>query len=65
MDNEDKEYLRRVQGSMKQRIDELSTYLNGDVRSSRDLYECAQQLIYDGWQFNYWLMEPCDDWEGL
>ena len=61
----DNECLRRVQGAMKQRIDELSRYLDGDVRSFRDLYECAQQLIYDGWQFSYWVMEPSDDWEGL
>ena len=61
----DNEYLRRVQGSMKQRIDELSRYLDGDVRSFRDLYECAQRLIYYGWQFNYWVMESRDDWEGM
>lgn len=67
MDNvtQDSEYLRRVQGSMKQRIDEISGYLDGDVLSLRELFECAQQLIYYGWQFNYWLMEPRDDWEGL
>lgn len=67
MDNAtpDSEYLRKVQGSMKQRIDDMSKYLDGDVLSLRELFECAQQLIYSGWQFNYWLMEPRDDWEGL
>lgn len=65
MDNEDKEYLRRVQGSMKQRVDKLSTYLDDDVLSFQELFECAQHLIWSGWQFNYWLMEPSDDWKGL
>lgn len=67
MDNvtADSEYLRRVQGSMKQRIDELSRYLDGDVLSLQELFEYAQELIYSGWQFNYWLMEPRDDWKGL
>lgn len=62
---EDKEYLRRVQGSMKQRIDDMSRYLDGDVLSLQELFECAQELIYSGWKFNYWLMEPRDDWRGL
>lgn len=65
MDNEGKEYLRRVQGAMKQRIDEISGYLDGDVLSFRELHEYSQELIWSGWQFNYWLMEPRDDWEGL
>lgn len=65
MDNVDTEYLRRVQGSMKQRLDEISRYLDGDVLSFRELYEYSQELIWSGWQFNYWLMEKRDDWEGL
>lgn len=67
MDNAtvDSEYLRKVQGSMKQRIDYISSCLDGDVLSLWELFECAQELIYSGWQFNYWLMEPRDDWEGL
>ena len=67
MDNvtQDSEYLRRIQGSMKQRIDEISGYLDGDVLSLQELFEYAQELIWSGWQFNYWLMEPRDDWKGL
>ena len=67
MDNvtPDSEYLRRIQGSMKQRIDEISGYLDGDVLSLQELFEYAQELIWSGWQFNYWLMEPRDDWKGL
>lgn len=67
MDNvtADSEYLRRAQGSMKQRIDDMSRYLDGDVLSPLKLFECAQELIYSGWKFNYWLMEPRDDWKGL
>jgi len=67
MDNvtQDSEYLRRIQGSMKQRIDEISRYLDGDVLSLQELFEYAQELIWSGWQFNYWLMEPRDDWKGL
>lgn len=61
MDNE--EYLRRVQGSMKQRIDDISRHLDGDVLSFRELYEHAQQLVWSGWQFNYWLMDPQEGWE--
>ena len=63
MDNVDKEYLRRVQGSMKQRIDEISGYLDGDVLSFRELFEHAQQLVWSGLQFNYWLMDPREGWE--
>ena len=61
MDNE--EYLRRVQGSMKQRIDDISRHLDGDVLSFRELYELSQKLIWSGWQFNYWLMDPREGWE--
>lgn len=65
MDNEGKEYLRRAQGAMKQRIDEISGYLDGDVLSFRELHEYSQELIWSGWQFNCWLTEPRDDWGGL
>lgn len=61
----DNEYLRRVQGVMKQRLDSISACLDGDVLDFQELFEYSQELIWSGWQFNYWLMEPRDDWEGL